>query len=190
MISGGSGACRSRGRREAMPKPVSQTSPVVRLTRILAGLMSLWTRPRWWTLPSAAAIADGEAQKAPHLHRRAEQPVERLAAGVLEHQHGPTALAHELQRPHRPRPVQLVLQSVFVSKAIEGGRCRMLRGGQHDQHGGPMTVGVGALPGRRRVRRPPTRPGGYASPSAPNQEDGFICRIRRQVGGRHLLRRY
>lgn len=25
-----------------------------------------------------------------------------LAAGVPEHQHGPAALAHELERPHRP----------------------------------------------------------------------------------------
>ena len=79
---------------------------------------------------------DGEAQKAPHLHGRAEQSVERLAAGVLEHQHGPTAFAHELERPHRPRPVQLILQSVFVSEAIEGGGRRVLRGGQHGQHGG------------------------------------------------------
>jgi hypothetical protein len=48
MNSGGSGAWRSRGRREAMPKPVSQTWPVAELTSTLAGLMSLWMRPRSW----------------------------------------------------------------------------------------------------------------------------------------------
>ena len=85
---------------------------------------------------------DGEAQKAQHLHGRPEQSVKRLAAGILEHQHGPTAFADEFERPHRPRPFQLVLQSVFVSKTIEGGRCRMLRGGQHGQRGCPTTVGV------------------------------------------------
>ena len=38
-----------------MPKPVSQTAQVALLTRILAGLISLWMRPRPWSLASAAA---------------------------------------------------------------------------------------------------------------------------------------
>jgi hypothetical protein len=37
---GGSGDWRSRGRREAMPKPVSQTWPVAESTRILVGVQS------------------------------------------------------------------------------------------------------------------------------------------------------
>jgi hypothetical protein len=45
---------------------------------------------------------DGEAQEASHLHRRAELPIKRLAARILEHQHGPAGAAHEFQRPHRP----------------------------------------------------------------------------------------
>ena len=69
---GRSGAWRSRGRREAMPKPVSHTSPVAVFTRILAGLMSLWMRPRWCTLPRAAATPTAMAQETSHLHRRAE----------------------------------------------------------------------------------------------------------------------
>ena len=88
-----------------MPKPVSRTAPVAASTRILAGLMSLWMRPRSWTLPRAVGDTDGESQEASHLHRRTENPIERLAAGVLEHQHGPTMIAHELQRPHRPGAV-------------------------------------------------------------------------------------
>jgi hypothetical protein len=35
-----------------------------------------------------------------------------------------------------------IIVLVFAGKAVEGGKCRMLRGGQHDQHGGPRTVGV------------------------------------------------
>src|SRR5882757_2258654 len=31
---------------------------------------------------------------------------------------------------------------MFASQAIERGGCRMLRGGQHGQHSGPMAVGV------------------------------------------------
>ena len=104
---------------------------------------------------------DGEAQKARRPPSAApSNRSQRLAAGILEQQHDPTAFADELERSHRPCPVQLVLQSVFVSKTIEGGGCRMLRGGQHGQHGGPTTVGAGSLLCRRRVRRPPTRPGG------------------------------
>ena len=90
--------------------------------------------------------ADGEVQEASHLHRRAEQPLERLAALILQHQHGPAAVADELQRPRRPGSVQLVLQSIFVGQAIEGGRCRMLRGGQHGQHGVPAAIGIQAPP--------------------------------------------
>src|SRR5689334_18961208 len=62
--------------------------------------------------------------------------------GVLKYQHDSPAFADERERSHRPRPIQFVLQFVFASKAIEGGRCRMLRGWQHDQHGRPMTVDV------------------------------------------------
>ena len=144
--SGGAGACRSRGRREAIPKPVSLTSPVVRLTRIFAGLMSLWTRPRRWTCVRAAATAMARRRKLVHLHGHAEQSVQRLAACVLEHQHHPAAFADELERSHRPRPVQLVLQAVFARKAIEGGRRRMLCDGHHDQDGDPITVGVALSP--------------------------------------------
>ena len=80
------------------------------------------------------------AQEALHLHGCAKQPVERLAAGILEHQHGPTAFGDELQRSHRPCPIQLVLQSIFVREAIEGGRRRMFPSGKHGQHGGAITV--------------------------------------------------
>ena len=78
--------------------------------------------------------ADGDAQETSHLHRRAEQPAEQLAAGILEHQNGLTAISHKFKRSHRPRAVQLILEGVFVGKAIEGGRCRLLRGWEHDQH--------------------------------------------------------
>ena len=84
--------------------------------------------------------SDCEAQEAPHVHGRAKQPVERVAVRILEHQHGPTALAHELQWSHRPRAVELVLQPIFVSEAIKAARGGMLRGGNHDKHGGPGAV--------------------------------------------------
>ena len=63
MTSGGAGAWRSRGSREAMPKPVSRTSPAAS-TRTFAGLMSLWMRPCRWTWRSAAASAMASAGSA------------------------------------------------------------------------------------------------------------------------------
>ena len=64
--------------------------------------------------------ADSEAQEASDLHGRSEQPDERLeAADILEHQHSTASIAHDLQRPHRPRSVQLFFQSVLVGEAIQ-----------------------------------------------------------------------
>src|SRR5258706_10253763 len=77
---------------------------------------------------------DCQAQEEIHLERHAEQSLERLAAGILEHQRGPAALTKQLEWTHRPRPVQLLLQSIFVSKTIQSGRRRMLRSGEHGQH--------------------------------------------------------
>ena len=53
-----------------------------------------------------------------------------------------SALADELQRSRRPGSVQLVLQSIFVREASKGRRCRMLRGGKHSQHIGPVAIGI------------------------------------------------
>jgi hypothetical protein len=65
--------------------------------------------------------ADGKAQKNARLHGRAEQSRERLTARILEHQQSPAAFAHQRERSHRPRAIEFVLQSKFVSKAIEAG---------------------------------------------------------------------
>jgi hypothetical protein len=64
-----------------------------------------------------------------HLHRRAEQRFERLAARILEHQHGPTGVAHEVERPHCPRRLELILEFVFVGQAIKACAGRVLGGG-------------------------------------------------------------
>ena len=142
-----------------MPKPVSRTCPSVRFTRILAGLMSLWTRPRRWSLPSAAAMPIGKAQEASHLHRCAEQPVERLAARILEHQHGPTARRARAPAaaPPTPRPAH---PSIRIrgrgdrGLTATGVQRRAERPAQRsDRRHRPR-----ATLGRRRVRRPQTRP--------------------------------
>ena len=45
--------------------------------------------------------------------------MKRLRSDILEDQHGPAVLAHEIQRPNRPRGVKMISQAVFVSKTIE-----------------------------------------------------------------------
>ncbi len=60
-------------------------------------------------LAESCGNADRQPHEAIRFERRAQQPLEWLAAWVLEFQHGPIALTHKFQRPHRPCTVQLVL---------------------------------------------------------------------------------
>jgi len=70
MDSGGSGRWRSRASREARPKPMSRTSPS-EFTRMLAGLISLCTSPRWWALPAPPRYRwQGAATHSSHRHTR------------------------------------------------------------------------------------------------------------------------
>ena len=82
----------------------------------------------------ACAMPMARRKKLP-LHWRAEQVVERLAARILEHQHSAAAFARKRERPHRPRVVQLIPQSVFVGETSKARGRRMRRCGQHGQHG-------------------------------------------------------
>jgi hypothetical protein len=86
--------------------------------------------------------ADGEAQKASRLHRRADKSFERLAAWVLEQQRCSTAFVGQCERPRRPYGVELVPQFIFVREASEACRRRAFRSRQHDQHGAPPAVAV------------------------------------------------
>src|SRR5262249_42816480 len=75
-----------------------------------------------------------EAQDSADLHGRADQAFERLAPGIAEQQHRAPALMHKLYRPRSPRLVEVVLQRVFVSEAIEAVRRWVVSGGQHCQN--------------------------------------------------------
>ena len=95
---------------------------------------------------------DGQRQELCHRHRRAEPPRQRLAAGGFQHQHGPATVADKLQRPRRPRPVQLVPQGVFMGQPVQGRRRRMLCGGQHRQHRMLLAIGPPApRPAKHKV---------------------------------------
>jgi hypothetical protein len=53
---------------------------------------------------------------------------------------GLSVLAHEPERSRCPCIVQLVLQSISVSKSSQNGRCRMLNGGEYSQHGSSVVA--------------------------------------------------
>jgi len=79
----------------------------------------LMDEPALMELAQSRRNTDGEAQEVSHLDGHAEQPIERLAPLIVEHQHGPTAIVHEVQWAHRPCAIELILEFVFVAEAIE-----------------------------------------------------------------------
>jgi hypothetical protein len=85
-------------------------------------------------LGKGRGYGDGDAQETSHFHRRAEQFAEQHAAGILEHQDALTAISHKLERLHRPGAIQLILEGVFVSKAIKSSQRRLLRCREYDQY--------------------------------------------------------
>src|SRR5215472_15455385 len=101
-----------------MPKPVNQAAPRAMSTRIFAGLMSLWIKPRPWTCWSASD-SDGDMQDLSHLKRPPQQPVERLAARICEHQRRAILALRERQRPRRPERVQFSAERVFMLEPLK-----------------------------------------------------------------------
>ena len=135
--------------------------------------MSLWTRPRWCSLPTAAAMPMARRRKRLDLHRRGEQPLERLEP--------PTSSSTSMVRPpsrtsssgrDRPRSVQLVLQSVFVGEAIEARAASgcAATGSTASTALRPPSSSSATL-GGRRVRRPPIKP-----------DSRYPVRLRQQTG--------
>ena len=55
-------------------------------------------------LPRARRERDRQAQECGPLQGRAEQSIERLAAGILKHQHGPAALTQSTRADAPPTP--------------------------------------------------------------------------------------
>ena len=88
--------------------------------------------------------ADGEAQEASRLHRRADESLERLAAGSSSSSAVRPRSRASASGRSGPRGVELVPQFIFVGEAIEASRRRALRGGQHGQHRAAAAVAVRA----------------------------------------------
>ena len=76
---------------------------------------------------------DGNAQEFRHLHRPAEQPLERLATGVRQHQHVPDLAPEELDRSRRPVAVEVGPQRVFMLEAPERAGRGVFAGGRNQE---------------------------------------------------------
>ena len=102
---------------------------------------------------------DCKAKERTDFHRLAEKSLERLATGILKEEQGPTISAHKIERPDGPGCVKLILQTVFVSQAVEDSRRRLLRDRQDDQNRPKAALLHDAARGRAHAQSPPTGPG-------------------------------
>src|ERR1700722_4960827 len=84
---------------------------------------------------------DRDAQEMRYIQWSAKQSIDRRPAGILKHQRHAVVVMRQCDWSRRPRIVQIVLQSVFVSETIEAVRS-LLRNGTHDEDRVPVAVGV------------------------------------------------
>jgi hypothetical protein len=84
--------------------------------------------------------ADRQAQERADLHRRADQPSERLAARVLEDEDGAAPVALEPERPNGPSRIELGRQRVLVLETRQGCGRNVLARRSHDEHTGNDAV--------------------------------------------------
>lgn len=73
-------------------------------------------------------------QESLDVHGLANKPLKRLAAGILEKEQSPTALAHQIHRPDSPGRIKLILQGVFLDEPVKNGRRGLLRIGDGNQN--------------------------------------------------------
>ena len=85
-----------------MPNPVSPDLSVRTVHQGMRRLDVLVDEPPLMQLGYGPGEPEREMQERPHRHRLTQQPLQRLAAGILQHQHGPTAFADQLQRAAPP----------------------------------------------------------------------------------------
>ena len=116
-----------------MPNPRNHTWPVLQSIITLAGLRSLWIRPRACRWRRAAATPAPVRKTSPRSHRRARALHEQLATRILEHQCSPPFVRRQRYGANRPDGIQCVSQRVFVLQHPDHLGSRMLRSRHHDK---------------------------------------------------------
>ena len=136
----------------------------------------------------------GEPEKSSDLHGLADKAIKGLTSGVLDNQHRPPALAHELHWPQRPRGSEGILEFVFVGETIDALERRMLRAGKDGDERVPIargTVAPESAKGTSGVL--PQHLYRVVFPTSPEQGGCLhlfvlFCRSRRLRSGRRRLR--
>ena len=173
MTSGGAGAWRSRGRREAMPKARKPRLAGYGVHQNIRRLDVLMDEAALVNLGKRRGDADGEAQKRHNLQGLPEEPQQRLAAGVLDQERKPPLVRLQSQGPGGPGRIELLSQRRRAAVA-RGFRVRAA----------PMR----AWPGGAETVRRPARPGTGRSPHPPK---GSLAHVltkssrREPLGRRH-----
>ncbi len=124
-----------------MPKPVSQTSPVACVDQDIGRLDVLVDETALVDLAQRRRrCAIARRRKLPTSMGAPSRPLERLAARVLEHQHGPPLVLHQRNRPHGPAGLERGPQRIFVLEPPQACRRGMLANRCHDENPGETTV--------------------------------------------------
>jgi hypothetical protein len=147
MISGGAGDWRSRGGREATPKPVSPDAAGL-VDQGIRGLDVLVDEALRVDLAKRRRQADRYAEKvrrieAPHVPL--DEPIQGLATWIFKNQDHPPLMTRERERASRPRRVEFACQRVFVFKPSETLRRRLLRRHRYAQNGNMAATFLAAV---------------------------------------------
>ena len=117
IISGGAGAWRSRGNRDAMPNPVSQT-PASVVDEDIGRLDVFMDETLRMDLAERCRQANGDAQSARQVDWSVLIPlknqIQTLTARILKYEDRPPFMASERERLRCPLWIEVSCERVFV----------------------------------------------------------------------------
>ena len=82
---------------------MSRTRPLAGVDEHVGGLEVLVDQPASVEPTDSAGQRHRESEELSDLHRLADKAIKGLASGVIDHQHRPPALTHQLHWPQLPR---------------------------------------------------------------------------------------
>jgi hypothetical protein len=95
---------------------------------------------------------DRDAQEFHYFQWSADQSIERLAAGILEHQRHAIVLPGQPDRPRRPRSIKFGFERILMFELLQATERGVFRGDKQDRRqaiAGAAVEGEASLPQRR-----------------------------------------
>src|ERR1700730_10067534 len=84
--------------------------------------------------PESDCSANGDTKELRRLHGMAEEPLQRIAAGILHQKRPPPVVIHQLQGSSCPSGIQRRGERMRVMKSRNGLRRRLLQSWRHHKH--------------------------------------------------------